>query len=613
MAGKRLSKAELRKRPSTRWATCIRRCYWTTVIFAEAAASFETYSGSSVTPECSGGHAVAIGMNLTPMNLVPPVRRPLDSERFQVIVIGGGIAGVAIARACARAGRRTLLIEQHDFASGTTSRSTRTIHGGLRYLEKGGIRLVREALREQHMLLREYPHLVNPTEFLLPVGPHSRNGALSLRLGLWLYRRMGGKTISSVSAQADRKKLERLLDRDGHWSIFSYEDAQCEFPERLVAEWLQEACAAGAVARNHTQALAIDIRHRRAQGVLMRDQLSGREERVESTWVINATGPWVDRICLRSRVQTSNPMVAGVRGSHIVLPRFPGAPDAAVCCDAHEGRRLLVTPWNDQILVGTTAKADSGDPAKTEPAREELDYLIRSFQRLFPKVAVSMDDVRYAYSGVRPLPAVADGNASSSSHGPILRDHTEDGAAHLISVIGATLTTAAHLAGQCARRVGIGPNAPAAMAVVPTDNLDPLLEQCVVDIANTAGIGEGAARGMIEWHGRRAAAIAQLAASDARMRAPLCSHAHHVVAEAVEAFANEHAITLGDVLLRRVPVALGACWSQACGREAVARIRAVAGWTEKQASAELEAFEMERAAFLRPPPRSGQALQAAAD
>src|SRR5438067_8730161 len=126
------------------------------------------------------------------MQVEPKTRPSLEGERFQVIVIGGGINGVAIARECARAGKRTLLLEQHDFASGTTSRSTRIIHGGLRYLEHKEIGLVRESLRERERLLRQRPHLVHPINFLLALNQNSRRSALSVRTGLWLYARMGG-------------------------------------------------------------------------------------------------------------------------------------------------------------------------------------------------------------------------------------------------------------------------------------------------------------------------------------------------------------------------------------------------------------------------------------
>src|SRR5271170_5484904 len=157
------------------------------------------------------------------------LRPSLDGERFDVLVIGGGINGVAIGRECARAGRRTLLVEQLDFAAGTTSRSTRIIHGGLRYLEHGDIAQVRESLRERRRLVREYPHLVRPLEFLLALDGEGRRSTLAVRAGLWFYRRMGG-AVRGDGAHSEQATLERWLDAGRRFSVFSFEDAQCEFP-----------------------------------------------------------------------------------------------------------------------------------------------------------------------------------------------------------------------------------------------------------------------------------------------------------------------------------------------------------------------------------------------
>ena len=540
-------------------------------------------------------------LKLIEMQLFIPIRRSLESEHFHVIVIGGGINGVAIARECARAGRRTLIVEQHDFAAGTTSRATRIIHGGLRYLEHGEIGLVRESLRERQRLLLERPHLVHPLHFLVALGPNSRRSALSVKFGLWLYRHLGGGGLGLDQSQADEHKLERLLDSGQQWSIFSFEDAQCEFPERLVAEWLAEAIAAGAEARNHSQVLAVDVRHGRAVAILLRDRLSGKEERVEATWVINATGPWADRLCQRSHVNTPHPMIGGVRGSHIVLPRFAGAPDAAVYTEALDGRPIFVVPWNDQVLVGTTEVADRGDPAKAAPTPDEIDYLLSSLLKLFPRLKVSQQDIRYSFAGVRPLPFSPRGELAAVSRKHYLHDHSDDGATHMISVIGGKLTTAAELARQCAARLGISAKSPVGVAIASQDHNELLFDNWLSEISGVSGLKEEAARSIVEWHGPRSMAIAKSAAASPELRAPLCSHTSHIVAEAVDAITAECATTLGDILLRRVPVALGACWSQPCGREATARIASVVGWDDQRAAAELEGFENERAAFLRKP------------
>jgi glycerol-3-phosphate dehydrogenase len=548
------------------------------------------------------------------MGLAANPRASLEGQHFQVVVLGGGINGVAVAKQCASSGKRTLLIEQNDFASGVTSRSTRIIHGGLRYLEHGELGLVRESLRERERLLRERSHLVHPLHFLLLLNENSQRSALKVRAGLWLYQRMAGKPPNRDSREMELKQFERALDAGHRWSFFNYEDAQCEFPERLVAEWLMEAVAAGATVRNHMEALAVDVTHGRVRGVMLRDQITGREERVDAGWVINCTGPWADRVCQRSSIRMSKPMLGGVRGSHIVMPRFPGSPNAAVYTEAVDGRPIFVLPWNDQILVGTTEVADTGDPGRTVPSADEISYLVRSVAQLFPKAKISMQSVKHAFAGIRPLPYSPDNRPSAVTRQHILHDHGDDGAVHMMSVIGGKLTTAASLARECARKIGLKATESDAIAVGAGPALDPQLDEAVLEIARIGGVSEETARGILEWHGKRAADIARMALVGAELRAPICPHTSHVIAEVVEAYRREYAVTLGDVLLRRVPVALGPCWTESCSREAALRIGAVLGWNEHTLGANLESFETERSAFLRPVARATTAaFEAAAD
>jgi glycerol-3-phosphate dehydrogenase len=547
------------------------------------------------------------------MVLAANPRASLEGQHFQVVVIGGGINGVAVARQCARAGKHTLLVEQNDFASGVTSRSTRIIHGGLRYLEHGELGLVRESLRERERLLRERSHLVHPMHFLLLLNETTQRSAMKVRAGLWLYQRMAGKPPSKDTTEMELKRLERALDAGHRWSFFNYEDAQCEFPERLVAEWLMEAVEAGATVRNHMEALAVDVSHGRTRGVLLRDQVTGRDQRVDAAWVINCSGPWADRMCQRSSVRMSKPMLGGVRGSHIVLPRFSGSPSAAVYTEAVDGRPIFIIPWNDQLLVGTTEVADNGDPARTVPSADEISYLVRSVAQLFPKARITVQSIKHAFAGIRPLPYSPDNKPSAVTRQHILHDHTDDGAARMLSVIGGKLTTAAALARDCARKIGLKVIEPNMMTVGADNTLDPLLDDAVLEIARIGAVSEETARGMVEWHGKRAADIARMALVSAELRAPICPHTSHVIAEVVEAYRREFAVTLGDVLLRRVPVALGACWSESCSREAALRIGAVLGWDEHAMGANLEAFETERAAFLQPVGRATSTFEAAAD
>lgn len=526
---------------------------------------------------------------------------PLRDKGFDVLVIGGGINGVAIARECARRGKRTLLIEQNDFASGTTSRSTRIIHGGLRYLELGEIGLVRESLHERENLLNESPHLVRPLEFLLalPRKPRSLlHSSLAVRTGLWLYHHWAGGVRSKGG---DAEAFERQLDAGHSWAVYSYEDAQCEFPERLVAEWLTEAVAAGATVGNHTQALEITRSGGSVTGARLRDRISTQEYAVSAKQIVNATGPWVDSVTGASRISAKR-MIGGVRGSHLVLPRFTGAPAQPVYAEATDERQIFVIPWNGQTLVGTTEVADLERPDNPQPSGEEIDYLLKSFLRLFPRSGITKADIRYSFAGIRPLPYAPGKKYSDITRRHILHDHREEGAAGLISVIGGKLTTAASLARDVGRKLGLGIPEPANLfaAPAPEEDLESTVRQWARLVAGKARIPEECAQGVAEWHGRHALAIAQAAGLDERLREPICKHTCHLIAEAVESVAHECAMTLGDILLRRVPVALGACWSESCSREATAKIGAALGWDQARTHVELDRFEEERHVFLHP-------------
>jgi glycerol-3-phosphate dehydrogenase len=546
------------------------------------------------------------------VNAAEPTRPDLPSQRFDVIVIGGGVNGVAIARECARGGKRTLILEQNDFASGTSSRSTRIIHGGLRYLEHGELGLVRESLVERERLLREHSHLVRPMTFVLALprdhSAFSLRSALAVRAGLWLYGRIAKPHRAGMAGKLRAYELEKSLDAGERWNLFHYEDAQCEFPERLIAEWLTEALHAGAVARNHTKVLEIKIRDRRAVAVLTRDKFTQAERRYEADCIVNATGPWVDRVCANSNFSTKR-MVMGVRGSHIVLPRWPGAPEAAVYVEASDGRQVFILPWNQQTLIGSTEAKDDSDPSAVTPSAGEVQYLWEAFRAVFPNSGLTMQEVNASYSGIRPLPYTQADSLGSISRKHIVHDHEQDGAAGLISIIGGKLTTAASLARQVARKLGINTPDPglAMVASGAASGLENTLCQWAHQASCESGIAETSTRAVAEWHGARGWCVLRSAMQDAQLAETLCPHTPHLVAEAVAALRHECAVTLGDILLRRVPVALSGCWDDACTREAAQKIGRAAGWTTSYISAAEKQFEVEHHNFLHS--TAGRALQ----
>ena len=485
-------------------------------------------------------------------------RPPLPSHPYDVIVVGGGINGAAIARECSLAGKRVLLLEQNDFGSGTSSRATRIIHGGLRYLEHGELALVRESIHERELLLRAKPNLVHPLRFVLAIprhnNPFSFRSPLALRAGLAIYRAISGRRTDATTAKQDITTLESSLDSGQRWTLLDYEDAQCEFPERLIADWVVEAAAAGAAVRNHTEVLSVEVANGCATGVRARNRFTGEESRFSATWIINATGPWADRVTAASNIAVPQ-MIGGVRGSHIILPRFAGAPASAVYTEAADGRPFFVLPWNEQTLVGTTEVNDNADPAHTAPSTQEISYLMKSFLRIFPRSGLGSANIIHCYAGIRPLPYVANQDANATTRKHFLHDHSDEGARGLISVIGGKLTTATSLARDCAKKIGLMPS------VRVPDVISP--------------------------------ASSRTESADLRFD----------VTRAVHAFQHEFAVTLGDVLLRRVPVALSSNWTADDTRTAARQISHALGWSDFEVTQRIEDFAAEKSAFLiKPPP-----------
>jgi glycerol-3-phosphate dehydrogenase len=535
-------------------------------------------------------------------------RGPLP-ERVDVVIIGGGVNGVAIARECAQAHRSVLLVEREDFASGTTSRCSRIVEGGLNYLEQGEIGMLRDSLRGREALLHEQSHLVQPLDFVLAAGPKSRYSAMEIRAALWLYQRLG--KISSNGGNEHMEALRNSLDAERGWSLYPFHEAQCEFPERLVADWLLEACAAGTVARNHAEVRAIQTSEGRVRGVLVRDRITQQDSLVDCEWIINAAGPWVDMVRDSTGLVTFTPLASGVRGSYLMLRRFAGAPEGGFLTHCKDGRAISITPWNGMIQVGATEVACSGDPSAGESSTAEIEFLLNSVAALFPSAGITCADVAFSYSGVRPLayrgsedptrPGLETMASQASRH--VLHNHAEEGAMGMLSIFGGTLSTAASLARKTARTMGFqvpraaGPE----VAFGAASGVENTLQQWANAVHAATGISQESAEAVARWHGRYAMCVVQTAMHDPVMRMPIIEGQPQLVAQAVEAVAHEHAVTLGDILLRRVPMALDADWNEYRTAQAAVRIALALGWSESRTREEIEEFDEERDRFLQKP------------
>jgi len=355
-------------------------------------------------------------------------------DPWDLIVVGGGIVGAGILRAAARVGVRTLLLERGDFASGTSSRSSQLVHGGLRYLAQGQVGLARSAVSERERLLRDAPGLVTPVDFLFPF----YEGERAKRLGF-------GSLLAAYDALARRRSLHRLTGPDfallspsshplGLIGGLRYGEAHTD-DARLVLRLLREGVGSGGSALNHAPVTSLLRDRNGVCGVRVRDDVTSRETEVRATVVVNATGAWADE--LRAQVGGAAKM-RPLKGSHLVFPasRFPTSIGVNVLHPS-DGRPITVAPWEGATLVGTT-DIDNPNELGNDVAisASEVDYLLGALASQFRSLSLSREDIVSTWSGVRPT--VATGAATASRE---LRAHVVWDEQGLLTVTGGKLTT----------------------------------------------------------------------------------------------------------------------------------------------------------------------------
>ncbi len=530
----------------------------------------------------------------------------LDRRRFDLIIIGGGINGAAIARDATLRGLSVLLLEKDDFASGTTSWSTRLIHGGLRYLEHFEFELVRESLVERGRLLENAPHLVDPLPLVLPVFRGSKHSPAKLRVGMRIYDFFSRRDPLPKHRWFSRKASGAQwpeMTMEGLVGSFRYFDAQATFPERLVIEQIVSAVSFGAIAIDYARVASIDSAGPVVTGVTFVDEVGGQRHSVQGRAVVDVTGPWVDEL-LATLDPPPKPEIGGTKGSHIFLARTGNEPADALYAEAEsDGRPIFVIPWNDLTMIGTTDLPFSGYLDEVTATEAEIDYLLTEARRLLPFLDLSRERVLFTYSGVRPLPA-----ASAASPGEITRRHflVDHAPEHsgLYSVVGGKLTTHRRLAEEVVDTIGraLGNTAPCPTRDLPFPYSPGAgLEELRQALVGSFGLSAPAARRLTSIYGTRATDIAQLALSDPALAAPLAG-SPAVGAEFVWTLEHEMALGLSDAVIRRMMSA----WNADLGRgvaEGAARIgRTHLGWSNDRAAAELAEYELYVERFQTPAP-----------
>jgi glycerol-3-phosphate dehydrogenase len=517
------------------------------------------------------------------------------SADYDIVVIGGGINGAGIARDAALRGLRVLLLEKDDFGGGTTSWSSRLIHGGLRYLEYAEIPLVFESLHERRRLRQLATHLVTRLRLNIPVYKESRRGKFIINLGMIAYDLLSiGKKIPrhKMLSRDELLSEEPGLRQEGLVGGAQYYDAQVAFAERLVIENIISAAEAGADVRNHSPVIGINVKQGSVHSLQFLDFKSGAEVEVRAPVIINAAGPWVDNVL--ATVNREMPQfMGGTKGSHIIVAPFDGAPKSAFYIEAHkDGRPFFVIPWNKQYLIGTTDIRYDGDPADVVASEEELEYLLDETNRVFPTAKLDRADIHYAYAGVRPLPKREKGPESAITRKHIIFKHKQQ-AKGLISIIGGKLTTYRNLAEQAVdaalKLSRMNAEACRTRTLPLPGAVD--LDEATEHLNQSADLSPACATRLLSVYGSRAVEIARLQTAE-YADVYLDTERTVLAAEVEIAIREEFASNLIDIMHRRMMVGLNSDQGLPMTDQIASIAADVIGWDKSERERQLQALQM---------------------
>lgn len=444
-----------------------------------------------------------------------------SAEEFDLLVIGGGINGCGVARDAAMRGLSVALFERDDFGSGTSGRSSRLVHGGIRYLEQGQLHLVHESIRERQILLRIAPHLVRPLAFTWPIYRGARIGKVKLSAGLLVYQMMAvgrSRWHSSLNA-AETLAREPCLKSTGLTGGAVYYDA-CTDDARLSVANAIAARQLGATIHSHTVVTRIVRVSGRAVGVVARSRLTGSDIEVRGRAIVNATGVWQNAF-----EEGQGRRLHGSKGAHIGVPRERvGNRDALTLISPIDGRVMFCLPAGPQTIIGTTDTWTDESPETVHASEADIDYLLRSANAYFPGAKLAAGDVVSAWAGIRPLVATESNNPTAVS-----REHAiVSDPSGVITVSGGKLTTYRSMSAEIVDRV--------------QDFLGQKLQAARTDEEELPG-------------GDRPREIARLQRDDPALAANLVEGLAYTGAHLVYGVAREMALTLSDLLIRRTHLA----------------------------------------------------------
>ncbi len=538
------------------------------------------------------------------------------TEELDVLVVGMGATGAGVALDAASRGLRVAVLDKGDLASGTSSKSSKLVHGGLRYLENYEFGLVREGVVERQLLMKLAPHLVRPMDFLYPVWPDTAKRRL-LGLGLTTYdvfamaslAGRGGTTRRHQKVSAEEAaELAPALEHSGLAYSYLYGDCATD-DARLVLAVVRAARRHGALAITHAEVTGLTTTEGRVSGASVLDHVSGSTVEVRARFVVNATGVWVDRL-QGLEEPGREAVVQPSKGVHLVVPRerLPLL-DASILLPSKQGdgRSMFAIPWGRQTILGTTDTPYDGRLDELSLTQDDLDYVLAAGNAVFKNDLVEAD-VLGAWAGVRPLIR----QAGSSSMSDISRRHTlVEGSGGLLTITGGKLTTYRRMAKDVVDRIveRDGRKARCRTDEIPISGTRPVPELVAETTESAAFLGLSAevAASLVRQCGETAAHVLSLVAAEPSLGELLSPNAPHIAAEVVHAARSEGASTVDDVFSRRMRLSLRARDAALPSALLAARLLAREtgrdeAWARAQVTAYAEVVRQERGVLELPDP-----------
>jgi len=521
----------------------------------------------------------------------------LAEGEYDLAIIGGGIIGTGVARDAAMRGLRTVLFEKEDFCYGTSGRSSRMIHGGLRYLENYDLGLVREGMREREILLRLAPHLVRPLKFLIPIYGESFLHKMKLKIGMILYDLLSYDKSLPSHKYLDKEKVleaEPALAESGLKGAYVYYDSQIAFTERLCMENVVSAQSHGALLVNHAKVVRLAKENNAVCGVEVKDTLSGKSAEFRSKLVVNVGGPWLDEVVSEVRVK-KQPLARTTKGIHLVTPKVT---NDAVALFASDGRWYFVMPWIGFSLVGTTDTDYEEDMDAVKAEVDDVEYLRSEVKKAFPRT--SWDRIYYTVAGVRSLLRVEGVKESSVTRRHIIYDHEKkEGLRGLISVIGGKLTAyrgiAEDIVDVASRKLGASAACTTAKEKLPgADSVElERVQTHMKSLASEYGISAEVLNHLVSLYGSRYREVLDYVKTDRRLGERICKANPDIMAEVTHAVKKESALTLADFMLRRSLIGFTQCEGLDCCAKVAKNMGKILRWSTREISSQVRAYKKE--------------------